>query len=115
LLCSIVLGLGLFRVRPEVELVGGVRVESGERVGVRVVAGDGVGVRVVLGYDLLSGPARSGSLRVGPADVARAACEALIEWGVRTRWLGSRLAYVAHGDVEFELESDPSSKSACWL
>jgi hypothetical protein len=22
---------------------------------------------------------------------------------------------MAHGDVEFELESDPSSKSACWL
>jgi hypothetical protein len=22
---------------------------------------------------------------------------------------------IAHGDVEFELESDPSSKSACWL
>jgi hypothetical protein len=92
LLYSIVLGLGLIRVRPKVELVG-VRVEAGERVGVRVVAGDGVGVRVVLGYDLLAGPARSGSLCVGPADVARAACEALTKWGVRTRWLGSRLAY----------------------
>jgi hypothetical protein len=22
---------------------------------------------------------------------------------------------MAHGDVEFELESDPSSKSTCWL
>jgi hypothetical protein len=22
---------------------------------------------------------------------------------------------IAHGDVKFELESDPSSKSACWL
>jgi hypothetical protein len=22
---------------------------------------------------------------------------------------------MAHGDVEFELEADPSSKSACWL
>jgi hypothetical protein len=22
---------------------------------------------------------------------------------------------IAHGDVEFELELDPSSKSACWL
>jgi hypothetical protein len=47
----VVLGLGLVRVRPEVELVGGVR----------VVAGDGVGVRVVLGDDLLAGPARSES------------------------------------------------------
>jgi hypothetical protein len=92
LLCRVVLGLGLIRVRPEVELVGGVRVEAGERIGVRVVAGDGVGVRVVLGYDLLADPARSGSLRVGPADVAGAACEALTEWGDCTRWLGSRLA-----------------------
>jgi hypothetical protein len=55
---------------PEVEFVCGVRVEAGERVGVRVVAGGGVGVRVVLGYRFLAGPARSGSLRVGPADVA---------------------------------------------
>jgi hypothetical protein len=22
---------------------------------------------------------------------------------------------MAHGDVEFELEADPDSKSACWL
>jgi hypothetical protein len=89
LLCSVVLGLGLIRIRPEVELVGRVRVVAGEGVGVRVVAGDGVGVRVILGYDLLAGPARSGSLRVDPADVARAASEALTEWGVRTRWLSS--------------------------
>jgi hypothetical protein len=25
------------------------------------------------------------------------------------------LHVMAHGDVEFKLESDPSSKSACWL
>jgi hypothetical protein len=106
LLCGVVLGLRLIRVRPEVELVGGIRVEARERVGVRVVAGDGVRVRVILGYDLLAGPARGGSLRVGLADVAGATCEALTEWGDRTRWLGS---------IEFELESDPSSKSACWL
>jgi hypothetical protein len=92
LLYSVALGLGLLRVLPEVELVGGVRVEAGERIGVRVVAGDGVGVRVVLGYDLLVGPARSGTLRVGPAGVARATCEVFTEWGGRTRWLGSRLA-----------------------
>jgi hypothetical protein len=30
---------------------------------------------------------------MGLAGVARAACEALTEWGVRTRWLGSQLAY----------------------
>jgi hypothetical protein len=65
----------------------------GERVEVRVVAGDGVGVRVVLGYDLLAGPTRGGSLHVGPAGVARAMCVALMEWGGRTQWLGSRLAY----------------------
>jgi hypothetical protein len=29
---------------------------------------------------------------VGPANVAGATCEALTEWGGRTRWLGSRLA-----------------------
>jgi hypothetical protein len=39
----------------------------------------------------------------------------LVEWGIRTRWLDSRLACDAQGDVEFELESDPSSKSTCWL
>jgi hypothetical protein len=34
LLCGVVLGLRLIRVRPEVELVGGIRVEAGERIGV---------------------------------------------------------------------------------
>jgi hypothetical protein len=81
LLCGVVLGLGLIRVRPEVELVGGIRVEAGERIRVRVVAGRGVGVRVVLEYDLLAGPARGENLRVGPADVAGATCEALTGWG----------------------------------
>jgi hypothetical protein len=70
----VVLGLGLVRVRPEVELVGGVR----------VVAGDGVGVRVVLGDDLLPGPARRESLRVGLDGVAKAVWEVLMEWGVCT-------------------------------
>jgi hypothetical protein len=92
LLCGVVLGLGLIWVRPEVELVRRIRVEARERIGVRVVAGGGVGVRVILGYDLLASPARGGSLRVGPADVAGAMCEVLMEWGGRTRWLGSRLA-----------------------
>jgi hypothetical protein len=115
LLCGVVLELGLIGVRLEVELVRGIRVEVGERVGVRVVAGGGVGVRVVLGYDLLAGPARGGSLRVGPADVVGATCEALTEWGAaRDGWVAGSHA-IAHGDVEFELESDPSSKSACWL
>jgi hypothetical protein len=58
MLSSVVLGLGILWVRPEVELVRGVRVEAGEGVGVRSVAGSGVGVRVVLGYGLLAGPAR---------------------------------------------------------
>jgi hypothetical protein len=82
LLGRVVLGLGLVRVRPEVELVGGVR----------VVAGGGVGVQVVLGDDLLVGPARSESLRVGLADIAEVVWEVLMEWGIRTRWLSSRLA-----------------------
>jgi hypothetical protein len=93
LLCRVVLGLGILRVRPEVELVCGVRVEAEEGVGVRGVVGGGVGVRVVLGYGLLASPARNGSLRVGPADVAGATCEVLTGWGVRMRWLSSRLAY----------------------
>jgi hypothetical protein len=59
-LCSVVLGLGILWVRPEVELVRGVRVEAREGVGVRSVAGGGVGVRVVLGYVLLAGPTRRG-------------------------------------------------------
>jgi hypothetical protein len=115
LLCSIVLGLGLVRVRPEVELVGGVRVEAEERVGVRIVAGDGVGVRVVVGYDLLAGPVPSGSLRVGPADVARAACEALTEWGVHTRWMGSRLAYDSLRGRRVRVEVRSKLEVACWL
>jgi hypothetical protein len=79
----VVLGLGLVRVRPEVELEG-VRVVAGDRVGVRVVAGDGVGVRVVLEDDLLRGPARRESLRMGLASIAKAIWEVLMEWGVRT-------------------------------
>jgi hypothetical protein len=93
LLRGVVVGLGLLRVRTEVELVCRVRVEAEEGVGVRGVAGGGVGVRVVLGYGLLAGLARSGSLRVGPADIAGATREALTGWGVRMRWLRSWLAY----------------------
>jgi hypothetical protein len=77
-----VLGLGIVGVRSEVELVGGVR----------VVAGDGVGVRGVVGDDLLAGPARSESLRMGLASVVEAIWEVLMEWEVRTRLLSSRLA-----------------------
>jgi hypothetical protein len=83
LLSRVVLGLGLVRVRPEIELVGVVR----------EVARDGVGVRVALGDDCLASPARSESLRVSPTDVAEAVWEVLMEWGVRTRWLSSWLAY----------------------
>jgi hypothetical protein len=69
-----VLRLRLVRVRSEVELVGEVQ----------VVAGSGVGVRGVVGDDLLAGPARSESLRVGIASVAEAVWEVLMEWEVRT-------------------------------
>jgi hypothetical protein len=89
----VVLGLGLVRVRPEVELIRRVGVVVGDGVGVRVVAGDGVGVRVVLGDNLLPGPARRKSLRVGLARDAEAVWEVLMDWGVRTRWLDSRLAF----------------------
>jgi hypothetical protein len=82
LLRRVVLRLRLVRVRPEIELVGGVR----------VVAGDGVGVRVVLGDGLLPSPACGKSLRMGLASDAEAVWEVLMEWGVRTRWLGSRIA-----------------------
>jgi hypothetical protein len=90
-LCSVVLGLGILWVPPEVELVREVRVEGGEGVGVRSVARGGVGVRVVLRYGLLAGPARRGSLCAGPADVARATRGALAGWWDYMRWLSSRL------------------------
>jgi hypothetical protein len=82
LLHRVGLGLGLVRVRSEVELVRGVR----------VVAGDGVGVRVVLGDDLFPSLTFGESLRVGLASDAEAVWEVLMEWEVRTRWLNSRLA-----------------------
>jgi hypothetical protein len=82
LLHHVGLGLRLVQVRSEVELVRGVR----------VVAGDGVGVRVVLGGDLFPSLACGESLRVGLASNAEVVWEVLMEWGVRTRWLDSRLA-----------------------
>jgi hypothetical protein len=92
MLSSVVLGLGILWVRPEVEPVRGVRVEVEEGVGVRSVAGGGVGVRVVLGYELLAGPARRGSLRAGPTDDAGGTCGVLTGWWDHMRWLSSRLA-----------------------
>jgi hypothetical protein len=68
------LGFGLDRVRPKVELVGGVR----------VVAGGGVGVRRVVGDDLLASPACSESFRMGPASVAEAIWEVLVKRGILT-------------------------------
>jgi hypothetical protein len=49
-----------------------------------VVAGDGVGVRRVVGDDLLASPACSESLCMGPASVAEAIWEVLMEWDVST-------------------------------
>jgi hypothetical protein len=57
-----------------------------------VVAGGGVGVRRVVGDDLLAGPACSESFCMGLASIAEAIWEVLMEWGVSTRWLSSRLA-----------------------
>jgi hypothetical protein len=56
MLSGVVFRLGILRVRPEVELVCGVRVELGERVGVRSVAGGGVGAELYSGTGSL--PAR---------------------------------------------------------
>jgi hypothetical protein len=112
MLSGVVLGLGILRIRHEVELVCGIRVELGERVGVRSVAGGGVGVRVVLGYGLLAGPARGRSLREGPAEDAGATRGVLTEWWDHMRWLSSRLACDSPWRLEFELEADSSSKSA---
>jgi hypothetical protein len=92
MLSGVVLRLEILRIRPEVELVCGVRIELEERVGVRSVAGGGVGVRVVLRYGLLAGPARRGSPRAGPAEDAKATRGALTECWDHTRWLSSRLA-----------------------
>jgi hypothetical protein len=92
MLSSIVLGLGILWVRPEVELVCEIRVEPGEGDGVRSVTEGGDGVRVVLGYGLLAGPARRGSLRAGPAEDAGATREALTGWWDHMRWLSSQLA-----------------------
>jgi hypothetical protein len=83
LLSCVGIGLELVRVRPEVELIGGVRVVVRDGVGVRVVVGDGVGVRV-LGGDLLPSPACGEILRVGLASDAEVVWEVLMEWGVRT-------------------------------
>jgi hypothetical protein len=55
------------------------------------------------------------SFRVGPASIAEAIWEALVERGVFTRWLSSRLACDGPRGVEFELEANPSSKLAYWL
>jgi hypothetical protein len=52
---------------------------------------------------------------VGPTGIARAASETLTEWEfARDGWVADSHT-IAHGDVEFELELDPSSNSACWL
>jgi hypothetical protein len=100
-----VLGLRLVGVRTEVELVGGVR----------VVAGAGVGVRCVVRDDLLADPACNESFRVSSASIAETKREVLVEWASTHDGSVADLDAVTHGDVEFELEADPDSKSACWL
>jgi hypothetical protein len=52
---------------------------------------------------------------VGPAGVAEAVWEVLMEWESAHDGSIASSHAMAHGDVEFELEADPSSKSACWL
>jgi hypothetical protein len=69
-----VFGLGLVRIRPEVELVGGVR----------VVAKAGVRVRSIVGQNLLASPARNERFYMGPASIAEAKWEVLMEWVINT-------------------------------
>jgi hypothetical protein len=81
--------------------------------GVRVVVRDGVGVRVVLGGDLFPILACGESLHVGLASDQRPYGKC--SWSGESAHDGSIAGShaTAHGDVEFE--SDPNSKSACWL
>jgi hypothetical protein len=112
MLSSVVLGLGILWVRPEVELVRGVRVEAGERVGVRSVDGAVSESELYSGTGSLSARCEEGaSVRAlltgrGP----RVECS---RGGGTTcdSWIAGSHA-IAHGDIEFELEADPSSKSA---
>jgi putative heme iron utilization protein len=67
----------------------------------------------VVGDDLLAGPTCSESFSVGPASIAEAIWEVLMEWGVFTRWLSSRSHAMTQEDVEFELET--GLDSACGL
>jgi hypothetical protein len=52
---------------------------------------------------------------MGPASVVEAVWEVPVMWDNLTRWLKSRLACGDPGGVEFQLEADLHSKSACWL
>jgi hypothetical protein len=80
-----------------------------------VVARGGVGVRRVVGDDLLASPVCNESLRMGPASIAEDIWEVLVEWALAHDGSVAGSHAMAHGDLEFELETDPDSKSACWL
>jgi hypothetical protein len=78
---------------------------------VRVVAGYDVGVRGVLGDDLFAGPASGESFRVGCARVAEAVWECSWRRTVPHDGSGAGSHDSIQGDIEFELEVDPISKS----
>jgi hypothetical protein len=89
-------------VRSEVELVGGVR----------VVAGGGVGVRSVVETIFL--PARRAVRASAWALLALQKPYGKCSWSGMSAHDGSIAGShaIGHGDVEFELEADPYSKSA---
>jgi hypothetical protein len=52
---------------------------------------------------------------MGPASIVEAIWEVLMKWASSHDGSIAGLHAMTHGDVEFELEADPDSKSACWL
>jgi hypothetical protein len=52
---------------------------------------------------------------MGPASIAEAIWEVLVSGTSAHDGSVAGTHAMAHGDVEFELEADPDSKSVCWL
>jgi hypothetical protein len=69
----------------------------------------------MVGDDLLAGQALCEGFRMGPARIAEAILEVLVECGVAHDGSVADSHAVTHGDIEFELEADPNSESACLL
>jgi hypothetical protein len=52
---------------------------------------------------------------MGPASIAEAIWEVLVEWASAHDGSVADSHAVTHRDVKFKLEADPDSKSVCWL